>query len=185
MLGADVGPPTLAGRATKGLQVAKEYGSAQIIFGTGMDENEKVRDAQGDEVVRALGDALQGIAYSIEKVSKNTAHEVERAIQAGVTLGAKRVILVSNTGHIQRVVGEIMAIEHAMRTRGEVLPIIIPVWTDESPVGVVVVEPPHRKEMPPLYKVVGPMFGILNSKYGKTFFKALERLVERYRQKIK
>ncbi len=184
MLGSEDGPTTLAGRASKGLAVAVEYGAQQILFGTGFDEDENVRIKQGEEMLRALDPKmLASITHSIDKVSKNTLDECERALGAAVTLGLD-LILVTSSWHMPRAFKEAQDIRFAMIKRGEKVPRLIPEATHEPSAGVIIVEPPHREGVHSLHVPVAKAYEVLKDPASaRSFMDELTGLIDGYLQK--
>jgi hypothetical protein len=154
--------PNLLGRGTMGLKVAVEYDAHLVLFSTGASTKNGLFEAEYTHkwALHHLDDIATAIKVSSETLltvlhrsqldteSNNTREECTRSLKLCMEYGIEQIIIVSSPWHIQRCHTEMQQIAETLRHEGVVVPEIMAVASHGSTEGVVVLEPPHRGDLP-------------------------------------
>lgn len=199
------GDPTngIYGRIPRGIQVARGYGDVVLRLGSGGSMRNGAYEAhwaleilldRRTEIpeLAALPSGGRGWLLQVgdlEETAKNTAEEVAGAFEACVRQDAKRLVLVSSPTHISRCLNEAERLRGQLEYRHiEVLATASDVsYTGYSPDDVVVVEPPHRCDLPQVsfHKNAKQIFQFLrDAETARAFNVAWHKLIERWVQKL-
>ncbi len=189
----------LYGRIPKGLLVADEFAADLVIWGTGASEFEGNKEAY---VMRSVGHTwadghrdlvhwkvLDDVKNHIDDVSQNTTEEIAAAGHVCHERGITRLILVSSPTHIARCHQEALKLKEAGQLRGiEVMAVASDTCFADSTAGdVVIVEPPHRGDLPniPVHVTVRKIFALMRVEWVMRGFLAdLEDLIVRWKARM-
>ncbi len=192
-------PRGILGRVPKGLQVADAFEAEVVIWGTGASDFQGTKEA---EVMRSVGhtyaDCHPGLTRwkcldpgknHIDVISQNTTEEIAAAGAECQKRGITRLVLVSSPTHIARCHQEALKLKAEGRLQGiEVLAIASDTcFADSTPADVVIVEPPHRGDLPeiPVHVTVRKIFGLMRTEWVMRGFLAdLEDLITKWKSRM-
>ncbi len=161
------------GRASKGLQVARQEGANFIYWGTGASEKNGIKESQYtfDYAVAHCMELPEFADFNIDDIdpffisgsfidteSQTTLQETRSAMKMCMEKGIKRLILVSSPTHIARCLQSAEIVRYSGWFMGlEVFAVASDTcYKDSIPNDVLIVEPPHRADRAevPLHKTL-------------------------------
>lgn len=168
------------GNAAKGVRLAMQEHAELIYWGTGSSRKDGTIESQyifeyavahGSELPEFKGQDAAAVMATLKPISyidlggQNTAQEVARAVQICLERGIERLIMVSAPTHIARCLGEAQKLRATgvlgdleIFATGSDVP-----YANSSPDDVVIIEPPHRGDLPKwqTYRYTRAIFEIL------------------------
>ena len=192
----------ILGRAPKGIQLALEGDCKFLIWGTGASERDGMKESEftltyaaahhkelaclaseGAEEADAL---LRSMSY-LDTESQNTEEEILNAVSVCIARNVWRLKLVSSPVHISRCYLDALKLREAGK-----IPKEFKFAQDESDTNfadskvsdVVIIEPPHRGDMPAFqtHRYAKAMFGVMrqgNARFAE-FLRDLGELLKKY-----
>ncbi len=173
------------GRVPKGLQLAEKHAASLIFWGTGASQKDGKKESEYTydyalQHIHELDDVLKhGFAgydaYEIQELlgkksrldleTQNTTDEIAAAAAFCKERRIDELILVSSPTHIARCLQEAQKLKTSGALEGiEVLACASDTcFKDSTPADVVIIEPPHRGDMPkvPFHKTVRRIFATM------------------------
>ena len=192
------------GRVPKGILEAQKHGADTIIFSTGASHRNGVKEgeviyqetlARRDELTGLTGmwrwqlNRWLGKRHVLELTSQNTREEVLASARIARDRGARRLILVSSPTHVLRCHQAAISVLNSDSQLRHFLDNLYAVASDTSFADstvddVVIVEPPHRGDMPnvPIHKTLGGIFPLMRREdVAVAFNEELRQLIEKHR----
>ena len=200
----------ILGRAPRGLLEAYRRDAALVIWGTGASQKDGKKESRYtfDYTMGRLGELatipVSGPTYPVEPLrgfllsrsaldieTQNTTEEIRAALDLCTQRGIEELYLVSSPTHVARCLQEATKLLAERGNNHDVLVYATPsdtCFADSTPADVVIVEPPHRGDMPlwQTYRYVRAMFGILRQGSGRFqgFLFDLGDLLKKYGVKV-
>ncbi len=191
------------GRVPVGIAEAVHRNAKLIFWGTGVsvpDQRLKESEYTYDQTTGTRLDELSGrlhlssadlflylneVSY-IDKKSQNTTEEIASAIYECRARGIQELYLVSSPTHIARCLQEACKLQESQEAPLTIYATASQTCFADSTAGdVVIVEPPHRGDMPhePIHRTLRGMFPLLrDERLAHSFNQALARIIEEHKQ---
>lgn len=198
-------PRGARGRIPKGIAQALLHDAALIFWGTGASQKDGLKESEytfkyalgrlaevtwgTNKSTAEIAEYLKAVSY-IDTVTENTTEEIKAALALCHKRGINELILVSSPTHIAR------AHQEALKVLGDGTFHKVLVYAtasdtcfeDSTPADVVIVEPPHRGDMPKwqTYRYARAIFTIMRQGDEKfrQFLHDLGSLLGRYDVKV-